>query len=115
MVWEALQPVDPSSFIQGGKYNKAQIGSHLVAWEDGPDWNTFDIGIVAVKEDRTSIYNPGCGHGCHDVRKQLYGLYAHFNCPRIIDLGDINPGHTVMDTYSILSDLSAEFVRNKKV
>ena len=51
--------------------------------EDGPDWESFDIGIVAVKEDRTSVYNPGCGHGSHDIRKQLYRLYAHYKCPRI--------------------------------
>ena len=115
MVWEALQPINPSSFIQGGKYNKAQIGSHLISWDGAPDWESFDIGIVAVKEDRTSVYNPGCSHGSHDIRKQFYSLYAHYKCPRILDVGDIEAGQNVMDTYSILSELSAEFVRHGKV
>jgi formiminoglutamase len=50
-------------------------------------------------DDRNAINNPGCALGPDYVREKLYQLNEGSYTTRIVDLGNITRGETVVDTY----------------
>ena len=58
-----------------------------------------DMAIIGVCEDRRSRKNIGSARTPDEVRKHLYKLYTGGLEPKILDLGNIEAGFEIEDTY----------------
>ncbi len=99
-------------------YSENQLGSFVAAYtnaNDFPDLTDIDIAIIGVVEDRRAPQNLGCGKAPNAVREYLYKLFPGSFRPRVVDLGNILPGHEVQDTYYALRSSVEYLVRNNVV
>ena len=78
-----------------------------------PNLENVQIAIFGVSEDRNAVDNLGCGDNLHEIRKHLYQLFPGNWHANIVDLGDINKGDTVDDTYFAVSNLITYLLKNK--
>ena len=70
-----------------------------------------DIAIFGVTEDRGALNNKGCGRAPNVIREELYKLFPINGNEKIIDLGNIEPGNTIEDTYFAVSNVVSELVK----
>ena len=80
-----------------------------------PDFETADIAIFGVSEDRSAFNNEGCALGADYIRKYLYRLFKGNYSPKIVDLGNILRGHEVKDTYYAASSVIAELLKSNTI
>ncbi len=73
------------------------------------------MAIVGVCEDRRANANVGCATAPDKVRDYFYSLYPGSFRPRIVDLGNIQPGHDVEDTYYALKSTVEYLIRNNVI
>ena len=73
------------------KIHSAQLGI--------PDLEGTDIAILGVIESRNDVDYIGAEFNFNEIRKTLYSLFPGNWKKNIVDLGDINQGETVEDTY----------------
>ena len=68
--------------------------------QDGiPDIDDVQIAIIGVQENRNDVNYIGAKINFDSIRKTLYALFPGNWNTKIADLGDIEPGETVEDTY----------------
>ncbi|MDO5968290.1 formimidoylglutamase [Flavivirga aquimarina] len=67
-----------------------------------PDLDDVDIAILGVLENRNDVNYIGEEFQLDDIRKSLYGLFSGSWNTTIADLGDIDKGESVEDTYFAL-------------
>lgn len=67
-----------------------------------PDLEGVDIAIIGVQENRNDINYIGEEFNFNEIRKTLYALFPGNWKKKIADLGDINKGESVEDTYFAL-------------
>ena len=67
-----------------------------------PDLDNVDMAIVGVLETRNDIDYIGEEFNFSEIRKTLYSLFPGNWKKTIVDLGDINQGESVEDTYFAL-------------
>ncbi|MGE0567784.1 MAG: formimidoylglutamase [Bacteroidia bacterium] len=95
-------------------YKPSQLGNiiKIHANEDEfPDIEDCHMVLLGVNESRNSEENGGCEGAADEVRKYLYSLYSGpFNL-KMADLGNIEPGHEVEDTYFALRSCIDVLVR----
>jgi formiminoglutamase len=89
--------------------------SSYTSESDFPDLDNIDIAIVGVCEDRRAYTNIGCALAPNKVRDYLYSLYPGSFKPRIADLGNIEAGHDVEDTYYALKSTVDYLIRKNIV
>ncbi|KAF9659823.1 formimidoylglutamase [Tenacibaculum sp. ZH5_bin.1] len=83
--------------------------------QDGfPDLTEVTIAILGVKEDRGAAGNLGSGKELHEIRKHLYQLFPGNWHTRIADLGNIEKGNTLEDTYFAVKS-SVAFLLKKNI
>jgi len=70
-----------------------------------PELEGAQIAIIGVQEDRNAVDNLNCGENLHEIRKHLYQLFPGNWHTSIVDLGNIEKGDTVEDTYFAVSSL----------
>jgi len=75
-----------------------------------PSLDGVDMAIVGVNESRAAIGNTGCKDAPGQVRKYFYPLFKHHNI-KIADLGNVNPGNAINDTYFAVSDIAATLLK----
>jgi len=73
----------------------------------------FDIVIFGVGEERASE-NIGTTNAPDEIREKLYSLFKPSPNLKICDLGNLNLGKTIKDTYIALKELILEF-RSKNI
>lgn len=78
-----------------------------------PSLEGFDIALIGVNEDRNAVHNLGCKDAPDEVRRFLYNLYQGAYRARIVDLGNIQQGHEVQDTYYALSQVAAFLIQHE--
>ena len=79
---------------------------HVHTTQEGvPDLEGIQIAILGVKEDRNSFDNFGSGEDLDKVRKYLYQLFPGNWHTKIADLGNIEKGNSVTDTYFAVSNI----------
>lgn len=61
------------------------------------------LAIIGVKEGRAGLNNHGALNGPDEFRKYFYQLYIHDEPVSIIDLGNIEAGNAISDTYYALN------------
>lgn len=101
-----FQPV-----VVEGSYDEVQLGAQIQVHQHAfPELKGPGCAILSVPEYRGSSHEqlPST-----DFRSALYQLHAeaHWKKP-IYDLGTIEPGATIEDTYYALSNVVSELVKN---
>ncbi len=79
--------------------------NYSAEFERNPD--LYHIALIGVPEDRNSK-NIGSALAPDAIRERLYALYKPFDNVKIIDLGNLQQGKTVKDTYVALRDVVTE-------
>lgn len=95
-----LSPLNTELFFPEEHYAPNSLGAlipkHLKAL---PSLEGVQLAILGVPDARNHPENPGCAHGPDYIRQELYKLYASDNPFSMVDLGNIQPGHSIEDTY----------------
>jgi formiminoglutamase len=85
----------PSSFLKNIR----------VYSEKMPDYKGAHLALIGVNETRGAGHHPGRQHAPDEVRKKLYHLKRGTGSYRIVDLGNLNPGIDLDETYVRLSEI----------
>ena len=83
--------------------------------KDLPNLENIDIAVFGVKEERGTDTNKGCMNAPDQIRENLYTLISHTKKLKLIDLGNIEAGATISDTYFALRKVIAELVSNNVI
>jgi formiminoglutamase len=99
-----FSPVDESLYhdiTSGGSFyrNIRAFGDKM------PDYKDAHIAIFGVQESRGAKNNAGCSAGPNEIRRKLYNLKKGTGAYRIIDLGNLKPGHDLDETYVRISEV----------
>jgi formiminoglutamase len=92
----------PSSFLK----NIQVFGDKM------PDYKDTHIAIFGVTEERGTMRNKGTASGPDIIRKKLYGLKRGIGPYRIVDLGNLNVGHDLDETYVRISEVCRILLEN---
>ncbi|MGI8893312.1 MAG: formimidoylglutamase [Bacteroidia bacterium] len=76
-----------------------------------PSLEEVKIAIIGVPEDRGSKINKGSVEAPDIIRKKLYRLKQGNFKLTIVDLGNINPGATLQDTYAALAGILVDLIK----
>ncbi|MDZ4824004.1 MAG: formimidoylglutamase [Flavobacteriales bacterium] len=107
----------PSKFreILPDNLHPSQLIHHTHFFEGEPEeFENKSIAIIGVCEDRNAGKNAGCAAGPDAIRAFLYQLYCWDEKVNIIDLGNIEPGNEITDTYYALNQ-TCQFLLRKKI
>ncbi len=109
MFEEFLQQA-PAELLAGENYAANQLGLSVIS-EMNPEG--MQLALIGVKEDRGSVRNNGCAEAPDLIRKQLFSRAKLAHDAKIIDLGNIEMGETIRDTYIALSKVVNELIHLK--
>jgi formiminoglutamase len=70
-----------------------------------PDYKDAHLAILGVPEERGAGKNSGTLHAPDEIRKKLYSLKRSNVTYRVVDLGNLKPGHDLQETYTRLSEV----------
>jgi formiminoglutamase len=73
--------------------------------EKMPDFRDANIAIFGVTDERGTLTNKGCNQGADAVRKKLYHLKRGAGAYKIVDLGNLNSGIDLDETYVRISEV----------
>lgn len=85
----------PSSFFR----NISVFGEKM------PDYKDAHLAIFGVAEERGTLTNKGTAAAADEIRKKLYSLKKGTGAYRVIDLGNLRPGHDLDETYVRISEV----------
>ena len=107
-----LTPVDVDSLEFVGYSEDPHLLLNFVHFlsKENSDWTDADFAILGVPETRNAFNNPNASLAPDEIRRQFYQLYCWDRDVKIIDLGNLNIGETVEDTYRIMADIIAEMI-----
>ncbi len=111
MFEEFLQPA-PADLFAEDNFTAQQLGMFVVS---SPNPEGMDIALIGVKEDRGSVRNNGCALAPDLIRQQLFSRAKFNDDIKIVDLGNIEMGAAISDTYVALSKVVNELIRLKIV
>lgn len=102
-----LTPVDVDSLEFVGYSEDPHLLLNFVHFlsKENSDWTDADFAILGVPETRNAFNNPNASLAPDEIRRQFYQLYCWDRDVKIIDLGNLNIGETVEDTYRIMADI----------
>jgi arginase family enzyme len=112
-----FKPIQKELIVGPIHLEEAQLGSLIQIYENEeafPDLEDIDVALIGVKEDRHAPENAGAAEAPNEVRAFLYKLYGGAFQPRMVDLGNIEPGHSPKDTYFALRS-SIDFLIRKNI
>lgn len=78
-----------------------------------PELQGIQIALLGVNDDRSAVNNEGCSEAAIEVRRFLYKLFPGAWNASIADLGNIQKGHSVEDTYFALTSALEVLISNK--
>jgi formiminoglutamase len=70
-----------------------------------PDYKDAHIALIGLTEERGTLFNSGVASGADEIRKKLYNLKKGIATYRIVDLGNLNPGIDLNETYVRISEV----------
>lgn len=73
--------------------------------EKMPEYKDAHLAIIGINETRGAGHHAGASHGANEVRKKLYQLKKGTGAYRIVDLGNLNPGIDLDESYVRLSEV----------
>ncbi len=111
---EFFEPLDLREFPgSGATTGLTRLGNIISIFTEAngfPDYASFDIALIGVKDDRNAVNNEGCGLAPDVIRKFFYNLNPGPHPNKLVDLGNIKTGFAVSDTYFVLSSVIAELI-----
>jgi arginase family enzyme len=108
MVVDYLSPVSDSLCDEIEHLHSQSIGKSIKihSVQNGlPDLNHAKLAIIGVQEGRLAVNNETTGEGLDLIRKEFYQLYQGNWTSSVVDLGNINEGAEVSDTYFALIEV----------
>ncbi|MFL0103166.1 formimidoylglutamase [Tenacibaculum maritimum] len=108
MNFDFLIPVKDSVTVNNVSQSSAALGRNIFIHtkENGfPDLEVVQVAILGVEEGRGAINNVGCGENLNKIREKLYELYLGDWNLQIADIGNIQKGNTIKDTYFAVSEI----------
>src|SRR5690606_662524 len=80
--------------------------------EKMPDYKDAHIALIGVTENRGAGNNTGTSKAADEIRKKLYALKKGSGKYRIVDLGNLKPGHDLQETYTRISEVCRILLEN---
>ncbi|WP_457615870.1 formimidoylglutamase [Lutibacter sp.] len=115
MNFEYLKPIDETLFAFANAQPNQSFGKSIEIYSSlghFPDLENKKIALIGVEEGRAAVNNHETGSCLDEVRKELYKLYLG-NWPiSVADLGNIQQGNTIEDTYFALKEIVTYLVKN---
>lgn len=105
MNFNFLRPVSDTVLAHTELLSQQALGRKLKVHSEQygiPDITNVQLAIIGVKENRNDVNYIGAELNFSTIRKSLYSLFPGNWHTTIADLGDIEPGETVDDTYFAL-------------
>ena len=98
--------VDLLKISNDSLFASGTLGDCITAYVTKNDFPELeaDLAIIGVCEDRKALKNLGSARTPDEVRKYLYQLHTGSLQPKIIDLGNIEAGFEIEDTYYALAN-----------
>ena len=116
MNFNFLSPVADSVVAHNELLSQQSLGKKITIHSKQlgiPDLDNAHVAIIAVLENRNDINYLGEEFNVNEIRKALYALFPGNWHTNIVDLGDINKGETVEDTYFALKTAVSLLVQKK--
>jgi arginase family enzyme len=113
-----FEPINKDSFYSWENNQPKRFGEFITTYNldsSFPDYIGQDLAIFGVKEDRNALNNKGCSLAPDTVRENFYNLFKGGYKPKIVDLGNIIPGHNVEDTYFAISSVISELINSNVI
>ncbi len=110
-----LQPVSLSMLNDDLGYTDGQFGKHVLLYdEEMPDVSNADLVILGIKENR-GAGNTVSGENAADIiRKHLYQLHYWHTEVSIADIGNVEKGSTINDSYAAIKTMIIELLLKEK-
>ncbi|MCD6111808.1 MAG: formimidoylglutamase [Bacteroidales bacterium] len=108
-----FEPIIESDFQEINSDSK-KIANFIKSYfkkNEFPHLEDIDIAIFGVKEDRNAVNNKGCALAPDIIRKKLYNLFHPDYNIKIADLGNINKGYNINDTYFAVTDVITNLLK----
>ncbi|MCH3880762.1 MULTISPECIES: formimidoylglutamase [Tenacibaculum] len=115
MIADFLSPVKETVVAHLVLQSDQALGNNITihSQQDGfPELDDVKIAIFGVQEDRNAEDNIGCGENLHNIRKHLYQLFPGKWNAAIADLGNVQKGNTVKDTYFAVREIISHLLKN---
>ena len=80
--------------------------------EKMPEYKNAHLAIFGIKEERGTNTNTGSAKGPDEIRKKLYPLKRGTGKYNIVDLGNLNPGIDLDETYLRISEVCRILLEN---
>lgn len=106
-----FSPIDESVF-QGIESSSSFAKSISFYSDKMPSYKGAHIALVGVKEERGTDSNLGMAQAPDEIRKKLYNLKKGNGSYRIVDLGNLKPGHDLEETYTRISEVCRLLLEN---
>jgi arginase family enzyme len=103
------RPINLKKINEGKEFESSQLGSYVQVSFDQEDLP--HIAIICVEEERGAINNEGCSKGADEIRKYFYRLRKGDHAIKICDLGTIEAGNSLTDTYFALKEVVKELIK----
>lgn len=116
MSFDFLTPIKDTILAHLVLQSAQSLGKNIQIYtsqDNFPDLEKVQVAIFGVQEDRNSVDNMNCGDNLDAIRKHLYQLYPGNWHTNIVDLGNIEKGNTVEDTYFAVSTLANYLIKNQ--
>ncbi len=115
MIKDYLTPINEDVLEFSKSLPNATIGNKILKHTsiDLPDLDGVKLALIFVKEGRSAVGNAETGNGFDAVREHLYKLFMGAWDTKIADLGDLQAGFEVEDTYSALKDISSFLIKKQ--
>jgi formiminoglutamase len=106
-----FSPIPESIYSQ--PYPNNSFFKNIKAYtEKMPDFKGMQLAIFGVNEARGTQANQGASKGPDEIRKKLYHLKKGTGTYRIVDLGNLNTGIDLDETYTRISEVCRMLLEN---
>ncbi len=114
MEFDFLSPVNADLLDEIKRLNQQSIGANIKLHTERsgiPDMEDVNVAIFGVKENRRAVVKTEAPE-FDELRREFYRLYPGNWKLKLADLGDIEPGATVDDTYFAVQNIVENLIKN---
>ncbi len=113
---DLFTPVTTSKVKYSNSDHPLSLGNSISIFSKAsgfPDLDRAHIALLGVQEDRNTLGNAGSSLAPDYIRRHLYGLFQGAYKPQIADLGNIQAGDSVQDTYFAVKTVISELLERE--
>jgi arginase family enzyme len=114
MNFDYLNPVDGDLLAHAKLQGNLTIGQSIEIYttQNGfPSLENKKMAIIGVNEGRAAEGNYGSGADLNNIRKELYQLYPGNWPVNLVDIGTIEQGNSIEDTYFALKEILEHLIK----